>query len=462
MIWGRAPPETLAFGLLSGADLITLAFLLSLLLQQEAPPGPQAVEPPATAPVNPLTLVHGNLSFRFRNRWNGDVNDNDLYEYLSAFAGDPEKDLLSFSASARFAEDLDGNRKVTGFYPYNSLADTYQSASTAQLYTAYVDFNPRTAGMRLRGGRQVLEEFVEALPFDGGTLRFDSASGIRAGAFGGLPVNLYESATRGDATYGGWAEAKPWQRTLVRVEYLHVKDENMFGLFKDDLVGFVAEQGLGPLFARVRYALLEGESRDIVGRLSASLPETGLVADGLVTYLFKEMEEHSYPLDAYSSFMMTLEPYLQWTVRASQALGTLVSIDGIVSQRILVHGAQDSTYNHEFVHATLAPRLSGWPIEGLSLSVSGDYWRSTADDYWTAGADLSFRVQKEITLGAGSSYALYSVDAFTGEEHQRVRLFYGTTQWKFGASSVLDVRLSYEVTSDDTFRVLEVGVRHAF
>lgn len=429
--------------------------------QQEAPPAP-AVEAPKAESVNPLTFVHGTASLRLRTRWNGDDQDNDLYEYLTAFAGDPEKDLLSFSASARFAEDLDGNRNVAGFYPYSSLADTYQSGLAAHLYTAYLDVNPHEWGLRLRGGRQVLDEFVEAIPFDGGSVRFDAASGVRIGAFGGVPVNLYESATQGDATYGGWAEARPWTQTLARVEYLHLKDENVFGLFKDDLLGVVVEQRAGPLFAHLRYTVLESESRDITGRLTGSFPEIGLVAEYLITYLFEEVQVHSYPLDPYASFMMTLEPYLQWTVRASQALGTFFSIDGILSQRVLVEGGRETNYNHEFVHGTLSPRVSRWPVEGLSFSVSADYWRSTADDYWTAGADVSYQIHHDITLGAGSSYALYSVDAFTGEERERVRLFYGSVRWKLSGPTVLDVRVSWELTSEDNFRTLDVGVRHAF
>jgi hypothetical protein len=399
---------------------------------------------------------------KYRYRWTGGDSDTDLYEFLTAGWGDPDRTPVSFSVSARFAEDLDGNRKVSGYYAFNSLDDTYQANSTARLYTAYVDFNRLLPGTQVRGGRQVLEEFPEAVPMDGGLVRAGGEGWLRCGGFGGVPVNLFESPTQGDSMYGGWAEVHPWSRGLARVEYLHLRDQNVFGLFDDDLVGVVAEQGLGAFLFHARYTNLEHQDRDVTGRLTGRFPEAGLVIDGQVTYLFERIEALSYALDPYALFLMDLEPYVQWTARASQDLGSLFGVDLSVSQRKLVRGAGEATYNHEFVHATASPRLNDWPVPGLSISVSADYWRSTGNDYWTAGADLSLKLHPLVTLGAGTGYALYSIDSLTGEERDRVRSVYATLRWKVPPASFLEIRVSLEDTPRETFHSLEVGVRHAF
>ena len=67
--------------------------------------------------------------------------------------------------------------------------------------------------------------------------------------------------------YGASVEWVPdsARRGRYRAEYLHIRDDNVFGLHKDDLVGFSFDDMLGPVAAYARYTLLEGESRDLVG-----------------------------------------------------------------------------------------------------------------------------------------------------------------------------------------------------
>lgn len=434
--------------------------LLAICLQQEAPPIPK----PGEAPIqeeNPIESIHGGLNLKYRYRWTADQSDSDLYEYLQLSWGDPAKYPISLSASARVAEDLDGNRKVAGYYPYNSLDDTYSKSSTARLYTAYVDFHRLLPGIEIRGGRQILEEQPEAVPMDGGSVRF-SAEGFSVGGFGGIPVNLFESPSQGDSMFGGWIEASPWARARVKADYLHIRDETVYGLFENDLFGVSAEQSLGSFRAQARYTNLDSDSRDLTARLTGAFAEAGLILDGQATYLFTSQKAQAYALDPYALFLMDLEPYVQWTARASQAFGTQFGVDLAVTQRMFVRGSEDTTFNHEFVHASATPRLDDWPIPGLSLSASADYWRSTGDDYWTAGGDAALKLHSLVTVGVGTSYSLYTIDFLTGQEHERVRSVYASLRWKFPPRSTLDVRITLEKNEIDTFHSLEVGARHDF
>lgn len=434
--------------------------LLSLCSQAEAP---QAVGEPAPGrETGVLSSFHGSLGFRYRHRRVDEAEDTDLYQYLSLNVGDPEKDLFSAAGSARFAEDLDRAQDVDGYYPFDSLDGTYGHSSTARLYTAYVDVNRPVPGVRLRGGRQVLDEIPESIPMDGGLARVEAFGTVELAGFAGLPVNLFESSPEGDLLYGGWVGWRPWTRGRFRAEYLHLEEENLFGIFDDDLVGLGFEQGLGVLFLSARHTLLEDRNRDTRARLSGSFAEAGLVVDLQATYLYEPQNELSYPIDPFTTIVFDLEPYLLMAGRVSQALGAHLAVDLSASDRRLVRGGAEGPYNHEFTRWTVAPRLDGWPWPALSLSGSFDRWESTGDDFWTAGGDLALRLHRAFQAGAGSGYALYTIDAFTGEEKERVRTAYGSLRWTIDPATVLDLRFSVEENDFGTWRSFEAGVRHAF
>jgi hypothetical protein len=296
---------------------------------------------------------------------------------------------------------------------------------------------------------------------DGGTVRF-AGEWLSAGVFGGIPVNLFETSPQGDSMYGGWLEIAPWARAHLRVEELHIRDQNLFGSFDNNLLGISAEQGAGAFRAEARYTNLQGENRDVTGRLVGAFPDLGLLLHAQATYLFAQEEALSYPLDPYATFLMAIEPYVEWTVRASEAIGRNFGVDLAATQRKFVRGSEDAPFNHEFTHGSVTPHLADWPIEGLSISVSADYWRSTGANYWTSGADVAFKLHPLLTIGAGTSFALYTIDGLTGEEHDRVRLVYGSIRWKFPPSSVLDLRITREANAIGTFYTLEVGARRDF
>jgi hypothetical protein len=435
------------------------ALLFFLCLQEPLSPPPLDPQQPLPRWLTPL---HGTVSVKFKNRWTGNQSDADLLQYLSLTCGDPARDAVTAAASARFSEDLDGERDASGFYAFDSIDDTYHHGSTGRLYTAYLDLHRALPGMSVRAGRQVLDELPEAVPMDGALVRQTLLERLSLGAFGGVPVNLFESSTDGDAMFGGWLEARPWDRGWVRVEYLHLDDENVFGAFDDDLVGVVLEQGEGPCLLTGRHTLLEGESRESVVRMTGGFAEAGLILDAQASYLHERQQALSYPIDPYSVFLFELEPYLQGSLRASKAFGAAFSLDLSYTRRELAKDEDEGAYNHEFSRLTIAPRTSGWPLRSLSLALSGDLWNSSRDEFWTAGGDLAWQASPRLSLGAGTAYALYTIDAFTGEERERVRSVSVSLRWKWLTGSIFDARFSIEEGAEDRFRALEVGIRHAF
>jgi len=438
-----------------------MTVLVLLLCLQEPPSGATVLSEPSPTPVSPLDSVTGTLRVKYRYRSTSEESDSDLYEVISLAYGNPDKDLVSAVLSARLAEDTDGNRSVQGYYPFTSLDDHYKSFATQRLYAAYLDFRPDVDRLLIRAGRQILDEFPEAVPMDGALIRYRIVPQLTISTFGGLPVNPFESSPQGDSMYGVSGEwtPDPAGRAHYRVEYLHIRDENTFGLHKDDLMGVSWDEGSGPFSFHARYTMLESESRDLVGRVSASVPDADFQVQFQGTYVFHQIQALSYPLDPYASFLMELQPYLDLAFRASKSFGDAVAIDASFTSRQLVRDGMETTYNHEFKRVELAPSLRK---DGFLLRFTWDYWTSRADHFSTLGGDVSIPLHRDIVLSAGSSYALYSIDAFTGEEHERARLYTVALKWQTTRSSCIEARFTLERNDIDTFRTLEVGFRHAF
>ncbi len=391
---------------------------------------------------------------RFRTRWTGDERDSDLFESLTLRWRDPERDPVSGSLGVRFAQDLDAQRHIDGYYPFDSLDDTRDRAATARLYTAYLDWT--TSQLRLRGGRQILEEIPEAIPMDGGLMRVRFST-VDVAVFGGLPVNLFEPSTSGDWMYGGWISVAP-----LRIEYLHLRDETAFGEFDDDFFAGSFEERIGPFLFFARYTLLEGESRDLNLRVTGALPQIDLIVDGQLTYLFRRQEAHSYALDPYSVFLIEQVPYVQWSFRAAKGFGGNLALDASITGRELVENEDESAYNHAFLRVNATPRLMDWPLKRFSMSVPVDWWKTKGDGFWSVGGDISWDPRPDLSLAVGSSYALYTIDSVTGEERERVRSLYVSGRWRLVKETSLTIRASLDQDNEDTWGTLELGVRHSF
>lgn len=436
-------------------ELILVTFLLQQPLEQSD--GAAAEER-----VYPLDALGGTVSARYRYRRTSDVDDSDLYAYAQLHHGDPGEDPVTFSMSGRASYDMDHDRGGDGFHPFDSLDDTHDGGVTARLYTAYADFHKLREGLELRVGRQQLDEMPEALPLDGGRIQMSHAETALLGLYAGLPVNLFESSTEEDATYGGWIEWLPRENPRLRVDYLHLRDETAFGLFEDDLFALSAEERFGSIRSTARYTVLEGESRDAALRAGAANAKSTLLLDLDLRYSFKRQQAHAYALDPYSLFLIELEPYVQTTLRGSQGFTDPLFVDASITNREMVEDDDETTYNHEFTRWSLTPRTQDWPAKNVSIATSIDFWQSSASDFWTVSGDASWKRSDSMTLSAGSSYSLYDIDTMTGQEREDVRTVYGRMKLKLDDSLTLDLRASWEENDIDEYTTVEMGVRHAF
>lgn len=439
--------------------MVILIAIILVLQQEETPSGP-----PPQVPAGPVWLdaFHGGIRTLHRSRWTGDDSDSDLFNHLHVRVGNPDKDLYSGSASGRFQSDLDGDRRVEGFSPFDSISDSYRRALTGQVHTAYLDITNPWPGVRARAGRQILDELPEGLPMDGGRASIEVSKEMTLAAFGGRPVNYFESSPAGDWMFGGWIEARPWARGRARLEYLHLEDENTFGLFRDDLIGVMIEHGEGPWLIHGRATFLESESRDITLRGSAAFQESGFTVDLKAYYLFEQQQALSYGLDGFAVFLLPIEPYYQFSLGVSQELSERFGFDAAATARQLEDSDSEGAYNHEFSRWSIAVRSRKWPADDLSISLTGDFWQTRNDDFWTAGGAIAWQVAETVRADLSSAYTLYSIDALTGEERERVRSVSLGIRWKVKPDMTADARFTAEVNDVDAFRTLDVGVRYAF
>jgi hypothetical protein len=438
---------------------VAIMFALLLLLPQEDQP---AAPPPVAPAPEWLDSIHGTLRLLHRARWTGDASDSDLFNSYSLRAGNPDMDLFSGSASGRFQSDLDGDRSVDGFSPFDSLSDSYRRATTAQVHTAYVDITNPRPGVRARAGRQILDELPEAIPMDGARAAVEVSKEASITAFGGRPVNYFESSPEGDWMFGAWIEARPWSGGKARLDYLHLEDENTFGLFRDDLVGIMAEHHEAPWLFNARATFLESEARDILVRGSTVDPDAGFTLDVKAYYLFEQQQALSFGLDAFAVFLLPVEPYYQLSVAASKELTDRFGLDASVAARRLEHSGDEGAYNHEFSRWSFTVRAKDWPDPGWSASVTGDFWQTDGDDFWTAGGAMAWQVAEAVKAELSSAYALYSIDAVTGEERERSRSVSLGLRWKVNADVRADVRFTAEKNDIDEFMTLDIGARYAF
>jgi hypothetical protein len=155
-------------------------------------------------------------------------------------------------------------------------------------------------------------------------------------------------------------------------------------------------------------------------------------------------------------------PYYQFTIDLHQPIAEKFGVGGGADIRQLEDASDEGLYNHSFRNFYLqadASRL--W--QGSKLSVRGDYWDAVGgDDIHSVGAELEQKVGSFLRLRVGTSFALYRIDLFTGDEKERDRTYYARFRWRLWQGLDLDTDYQYEKDSITEYHTLIVGLRKWF
>ena len=397
-------------------------------------------------------IFDGRLSMRYVGRFARSTSDHKLYTTLQADLGDPE--TATFHFLGRVVANLE-----RGDAEFADLIDTWNGDVVGFLYDAYVDLHGHEGMRRVRIGRQWLADTPVQVFLDGLHLETEPAGDLDVvfGAFGGSSARLYESSQQGDWAAGLYAEARPWAKARVRLDYLYLEDEPRFAAAENDLLAVRLWQGLGDdLRAEGGYTRLDDRDRDVQGRLVYADAEGDWMARLTYYQLLETQLDLVNELDPYYNALLELFPYTQIGAMVSRGLGEHVALDLGFDVRRVQDDDDVGQFNRDYERGYANLRLNDVLWDDLSVSLLSDLWYSDERDVRSFGFDVSRSVFSGWSGSVGSYFALYKYDMFTNTERDDVRTYYVRLGREIGDELSFDFGYEFEENEIDDFHTLRV------
>ncbi|HUT53668.1 MAG TPA: hypothetical protein VM658_09770 [bacterium] len=421
--------------------------------------------PPALAQGMDLS---GFLTTRYRLRATANARDQDLYQYLGLDLGNPLSSKVSAHLLTRGTVDLDGHQNERGYYVFDSITDTYDSQYNGRIYYAYADVN-RIPGMEVvRLGRQLIYDAPVVLYLDGAraeTAENKDLMGLKFGAYGGLPVHLYEPDPEGNAMYGALAQLRPWPGAKVRLDWTHADNKYLYGAENDDFYGLGWWQTVNERCRfNVNYTRLEDKDRDLRAGAVYYNPAKDVLIQVRYYELLEPQKIYAIDFDPFYAPLGEYAPYWQVSALIYKGLGDKYGVEAGVDGRKLKEANDESKFNHEFLHYYVTLLLNNAAREGWQASVTGEVWDSYTNEdlVQTYGADLTYKSPKKMKFSVGTDYSLYKFDFYLDTEQEQVRTYYARLRYSLTDNFKADLQYRYEDGEFDDFNWLEIGATYEF
>ncbi|MCE9583412.1 MAG: hypothetical protein K8T20_13080 [Planctomycetes bacterium] len=417
--------------------------------------------------------VHGRLALKFRGRWESSKDskehDTDLYQEVSADIGNVKKHMITAHFSLRVSEDLDGENDNKKAHVFDSLQDTYGHAWHGDLYYAHVDLHRLLFLDLVRVGRQSLDETPMVLYMDGlraDTMAWKQFFSLQGGVYAGAPVHYFESAWRGDSIIGAFIQARPWTGARVRAEYTRIRDATTGGTQRDNLWNFSAWQQIADVLTlNGRFSILNTMSRDHLLRADLYVTDWDFRVDASWYRLYRTQNLTTIDTDFFTSALHSYFPYDQFRLLVAKGIGKHINLQAGGDLRAVSPYDDEGPGNRSFVRFFFSPGITNWPIDGLSASVTLEYWniRHTRNgDTQSAGFDVSYKGIKGLKISAGSNFALWKYDVFDDLERQHVQTYYARVSYSPWKPLKFEVGYELEDTKSDDFHKVKVSVSYTF
>lgn len=402
--------------------------------------------------------IHGSITTTLRERWTADEHDLDLASTVSLDLGDPQKNRWTGHVMTQIPVDLDGKRNSDSVF--FDLDDTYDAAVVPRLYDAYAE--TRDAGFlaSARIGRQTLWDTPVFAWLDGVSAETKETGQARVslGAYGGIPVHLYESSREGSFLGGLYGQAQPWTRGRLRLDWMNIQDEADSGSHEQDLWKAGVWQGIGQS-TRVEATVsrLGSEERDWSAAATWWDRETDLSVQASYYELRATQGDLPLEIDPFYATLYDLFPYHQARLMASKGFGGKLAVQAGAEARRVSDESDEGQWNRDFERYFSTVQVIDVLPAHLVLGLTGEVWNSQGNDIDTWGVDLSRRFGEVLDASAGSYYSLYKTSVASSTESDDVRTWFLRLRWKRSKGSVFDLRYDVEDMDPETVQSLRLG-----
>jgi hypothetical protein len=378
----------------------------------------------------------------------------------------------------RVVSDIDGGGDPKTD-PFRSVYDA-SDGTAAVLHHAFVDVAGARGVELVRLGRQYVHE--------GGTFHFDGIrvdsprgpGGLRAMLFGGAPVRFFADSGEDSWIAGAGVEATPVEGLRLGLRYAWLRGRT--SVYGHDLGEGTNELVVADLLLRrgssnslsVVHTSLDGSTRDVLATANARSEPRATSA--FVSYRRQpaKLSEFSLDLPGFGLVQGERAPFERMDVALLKEVklggrGLVLSLGGSV--RRLLGSAVAGEYNRDYDHVRAGVEFQ-WPGSAMPpgarrarrshVSLGWSRWSTAGDEVTAADFEIRKVLSERSDVRLGTSYSLYTYDAFTLDERTDVRELYLKTRIDLGDGHEVRFGYSYEDSDDEIRHELRLRWRVAF
>jgi hypothetical protein len=323
---------------------------------------------------------------------------------LYGSATDLEDGRYDIYISGQSHSDLDNSSTVDG--TYRSVEDAHGVVEN-RFYQAYLDAHDRKGEVRLRLGRQYVEE-ADYLQLDGGQLMLYENRNFGGRVFGGVPVSYY-SSVGGDYAGGLSLVGRPWAGNRSRLTYTEYYEDEA-GESDKNYLADVQQEVTESVRTRTRLSVLNDTFR------LGSFDVNCFAPDGETDVRFggSRWGEYDSSTRAYSplySQFSTQQPYTYLYAKMDYSLGPMWMLSPGVSTKRTDSGGPEYS-NRDYTDYELAVTFE--PIKALSASLALEYWDvSSGDGFVGLSGEVRYRHSRKWEVSLGSAYMDYTYNSYS-------------------------------------------------
>jgi len=453
-------------GISSRVGSCFLAVFLSLLF----PPLSSASESPHVPYESDGYL---SLRYQFRNAKSSTQswNDQDIFSELRLDITQPQPGYFEFHFLGIYRKDIDGDREPRTFYPTEDIGDTGNHSAKTYISEAHLDVNNLLSGVpQLRFGRQTGTR-DEPVFFDGIAVDLAAWDRINLTLYGGAAVHFSELYREqgDDFLAGAGLDLQVSRSTSLSIDYLGADDERMYPSVtdaQDNMLSFKLWHRFSPgLRAMAKYRYLNGDPRDFSLRAVALYAPADIEVNANYFRQFTVQKELANEFSVYYDIIGQSNPYETYDVKARKLFGEHYALDLGYYSRDLREKQNESSFNRRYNRAYATVEMLELLLPGLSLSITGEAWRSWERAYRTWGGDLSYTFPvntKKATVSTGSYFSLYKYDYYIERgERTKARTYFVNARYPLRSDLWVNAAYEFEKAIED-YQIVKLGMRYDF